>query len=101
MRPCAECAVKTIVARGKTFNERLAAFETEAKVSWLASQTARKVSSPQRFLLLLLVLLSLSPVPRHRTTKKALDPERLLVRYGSVFGEADRSVLSASLNHTP
>ena len=55
--PCAECAVKTIVAKGKTFNERLAAFETEAKVSWLASQAARKVSSPQRFLLLLLLCL--------------------------------------------
>lgn len=49
VRPCAECAVKTIVAKGKTFTERLAAFETEAKVSWLASQTARKVSSPQPF----------------------------------------------------
>ncbi len=43
VRVWAECAVKTIVAKGKTFNERLAAFETEAKVSWLASQTGPKV----------------------------------------------------------
>ncbi len=40
----AECAVKTIVAEGDEFNEKLTAFETEARVSWLAARGARKVS---------------------------------------------------------
>ena len=37
-----EYAVKTIVAKGKKFDECLEAFETEALVSWQAAATARK-----------------------------------------------------------
>jgi len=39
-----EYAVKTIVASGKNFNECLIAFQTEAQVSWMANQAARKVT---------------------------------------------------------
>jgi hypothetical protein len=34
------------VAKGDEFNEKLEAFETEARVSWLAGHAARKVSRP-------------------------------------------------------
>jgi hypothetical protein len=44
----AGCAVKTIVAQGATFNECLTAFETEVKVSWLASQGALMMKDGQR-----------------------------------------------------
>ena len=33
----AQVAVKTVVATGKTFHERLEQFETEAAVGWTAS----------------------------------------------------------------
>jgi len=43
-----ECAVKTIIAKGKAFNERLEAFETEANVSWTASVAARNMKQGKR-----------------------------------------------------
>lgn len=43
-----ECAVKTIIAKGKAFNDCLEAFETEANVSWAASVAARSMKQGKR-----------------------------------------------------
>ena len=69
-----ECAVKTIIAKGKKFNDCLDSFQTEANVSWAASTAARDMKQGQRSRVCRTVAISYDVVRVASKTKPAQVP---------------------------